>query len=37
MKSLGRTKSKITKIENRGNVTGLDITEVALIHFNVVI
>ena len=37
MKSLGRTKSKRTKIENRGNVPGLDITEVVLIHFNVVI
>ena len=36
MKLLGSTKSKITKDENRKNVPYLQITEVALMHCNVV-
>ena len=36
MKLLGSTKSKITKDENGENVPYLEITEVVLIHFNVV-
>ena len=36
MRVLGSTKSKITKDENGENVPCLEITEVALIHFNVV-
>ena len=36
MKLLGRTKSKITKDENDENVPYLEITEVVLIHCNVV-
>ena len=36
MKLLGRTKSEITKIENGENVPCLEITEVVLIHCNVV-
>ena len=36
MKLLGSTKSKITKDENNENVPYLKITEVALIHCNVV-
>ena len=36
MKLLGRTKSKITKNENGKNVPRLEITEVVLIHYNVV-
>ena len=36
MKLLGSTKSKITKNENGENVLRLEITEVALIHCNVV-
>ena len=36
MKSLGSTKSEITKDENNENVPYLEITEVVLIHCNVV-
>ena len=36
MKLLGSTKSKITKDENRKNVPYLKITEVVLMHCNVV-
>ena len=36
MKLLGSTKSKITKDENDENVPYLQITEVALVHFNIV-
>ena len=36
MKLLGSTKSKINKDENDENVPHLAITEVALIHFNIV-
>ena len=36
MKLIGSTKSKITKNENGENVPRLEITEVALIHCNVV-
>ena len=36
MKLLGSTKSKITKNENGGNVPYLEVTEVVLIHCNVV-
>ena len=35
MKSLGSTKSKITKQENGKNVPHLEITEVVLVHFNI--
>ena len=36
MKLLGSTKSKITKDENGGNVSSLEITEILLIHWNIV-
>ena len=36
MKLIGSTKSKITENENGENVPCLEITEVVLIHFNVV-
>ena len=36
MKLLGNTKSKITKDENGENVPHLDITEVVLVHCNIV-
>ena len=36
MKLLGSTKSKIKKDKNDENVSFLEITEVLLIHFNVV-
>ena len=36
MKSLGNTKSKITKDKNGENVPHLEITEVVLIHCNIV-
>ena len=36
MKLLGSTKSKITKDENGENVLHLEITEVALVHCNIV-
>ena len=36
MKLLGRTKSKITKDENGKNVPRLEITEVVLVHCNIV-
>ena len=36
MKLLGSTKSQITKVENAENVPYLEITEVVLIHCNVV-
>ena len=36
MKLLGRTKIKITKDENGENVPRLEITEVVLIHCNIV-
>ena len=36
MKLLGSTKSKITKNENGENVPYLEVTEVVLIHCNVV-
>ena len=36
MKLLGSTKSKITKDENGENVSHLEITEVVLIHCNIV-
>ena len=37
MKSLGSNESKITKDKNGENVSNLEITEVALVHCNVVI
>ena len=37
MKFLGNTKSKITKNENGENVSNLEITEVVLVHCNIVI
>ena len=37
MKLLGSTKSRITKDENGENVPNLEITEVTLIHCNIVI
>ena len=36
MKLLGSTKSKITKDENSEHVPNLDITEVVLVHWNIV-
>ena len=36
MKLFGSTKSKITKDENGGNVSSLEITEILLIHWNIV-
>ena len=36
MKLLGSTKSKITKDKNDENVPKLEITEVVLVHFNIV-
>ena len=36
MKLLGSTKSKITKDENGENVPHLELTEVALVHCNIV-
>ena len=36
MKLLGSTKSKITKNENGENAPNLEITEVILVHFNIV-
>ena len=36
MKLLGSTKSKITKDKNGENVPYLEITEIELIHYNVV-
>ena len=36
MKLLGSTKSKITKDENGENVPHLEITEVVVIHYNIV-
>ena len=36
MKLLGSTKSKITKDENGENLPHLDITEVVLVHCNIV-
>ena len=36
MKLLGSTKSKITKNENGENVPQLEITEVVLVHYNIV-
>ena len=36
MKLLGSTKSKVTKVENGENVPYLGITEVVLIHCNIV-
>ena len=36
MKLLGSTKSMITKDENGENVSHLEITEVILVHFNIV-
>ena len=36
IKLLGNTKSKITKDKNGKNVSNLEITEVVLIHYNVV-
>ena len=36
MKLLGSTKSKITKDENGENVSHLEITEVVLVHCNIV-
>ena len=36
MKLLGSTKSKITKDKNSENVPYLEITEIVLIHYNVV-
>ena len=35
MKLLGSTKNKITKDENRKNMSYLDITEVVLVHCNI--
>ena len=36
MKLLGSTKSKITKNENGENIRNLEITEVVLVHCNIV-
>ena len=36
IKLFGRTKSKITKDKNRENVPHLEITEVGLVHCNIV-
>ena len=36
MKLLGNTKSMMTKIENGANVPHLEITEVVLVHYNIV-
>ena len=36
MKLLGSTKSKITKDENGNNVPHLEITEIVLVHCNIV-
>ena len=36
MKLVGSTKSKITENENGENVPNLEITEVVLVHFNIV-
>ena len=36
MKLLGSTKSKITKDENDANVPYLEITEIVLVHCNIV-
>ena len=36
MKLLGSTKSKITKNENIENVPNLEITEVVLVHCNII-
>ena len=36
MKLLGSTKSKITEDENGENVTHLEITELVLVHFNII-
>ena len=36
MKLLGSTKSKVTKNENDKNVPNLEITEVVLVHYNIV-
>ena len=36
MKLLGSTKSMMTKIENGENVPRLEITEVVLVHYNIV-
>ena len=36
MKLLGSTKSKVTKDENGENVPHLEITEVILVHYNVI-
>ena len=36
MKLLGSTKSKITKNENGENILNLEITEVVLVHCNIV-
>ena len=36
IKWLGSTKNKITKDENGENVPNLEITEVALVHYNIV-
>ena len=36
VKLLGSTKSKITKNENGENVPNLEITEVVLVHYNIV-
>ena len=36
MKLLGSTKSKITKNKNGENAPNLEITEVILVHFNIV-
>ena len=35
MKLLGSTKSMMTKIENGENVPHLEITEVVLVHYNI--
>ena len=36
MKLLGNTKNKITKNENSENVSHLKLTEVVLVHYNIV-
>ena len=36
MKLIGSTKSKVTKNENDENVPNLEITEVVLVHYNIV-
>ena len=36
MKLLGSTKSKVTKDENGENVPHLEITEVILVHYNII-